>query len=202
MASNTKQKLIETATDLIWQSSYGSVSVDDICKAAGVRKGSFYHFFPSKVDLALAALEEHFRQNRVVLDTVFSASVPPLTRFENMADFVLEIQEQALEKYGRVCGCPFASIGCEMAGQDETIRQKTDDIFTMQLRYCENALRDATAQGVIRENTDVNAMSVEICSYVMGQMMMARIQNSLEAIRRDLKDGMFRIMGVKELEDA
>ena len=43
-------------------------------------------------------------------------------------------------------------------------------------------------------------MSVELCSYVIGQMMMARIQNSLEAIRRDLKDGIFRIMGAKELE--
>ena len=32
---DTKQTLIDTALELIWKSSYGSVSVDDICKAAG-----------------------------------------------------------------------------------------------------------------------------------------------------------------------
>jgi len=45
--NTTKQKLLETAMELIWVSSYGSVGVDDICKRAGVSKGSFYHFFPS-----------------------------------------------------------------------------------------------------------------------------------------------------------
>ena len=41
MASNskdTKLRLIETATDLIWRDSYGSVSVDGICKQAKVNK--------------------------------------------------------------------------------------------------------------------------------------------------------------------
>lgn len=51
--TNTKTKLIETATDLIWRDSYGSVSVDDICAQTGVKKGSFYHYFPSKAHLAL-----------------------------------------------------------------------------------------------------------------------------------------------------
>ena len=57
--NGTRQKLIETAKNLIWTSSYGAVSVDDICRTANVKKGSFYHYFPSKQDLALAAMEEY-----------------------------------------------------------------------------------------------------------------------------------------------
>ena len=75
--NNTKQKLIDTAWELLWTSSYGAVSVDDICKAAGVKKGSFYHFFPSKVDLAIAAMEETFACIKPEYDAMFSASNPP-----------------------------------------------------------------------------------------------------------------------------
>src|SRR5271170_7885350 len=53
----TKDKLLQVGFDLIWDSSYGSVSVDDICKRAGINKGSFYHFFPSKADLVVQAYE-------------------------------------------------------------------------------------------------------------------------------------------------
>jgi TetR/AcrR family transcriptional repressor of nem operon len=45
---------------MIWESSYGSVSVDDICTKAGVNKGSFYYAFKSKSDLAVAAFERHW----------------------------------------------------------------------------------------------------------------------------------------------
>ena len=49
----TKEKLLQVGFDLIWDSSYGSVSVDDICTRAGIHKGSFYYFFPSKADLVV-----------------------------------------------------------------------------------------------------------------------------------------------------
>lgn len=195
MVRNTKQKLIETAVELIWQSSYGSVSVDDICKAADVKKGSFYHFFPSKVDLAVAAMDRHFQEKKEVMDKVFSPSVPPLQRFDMFVDVVMEVQEQAFEKYGKVCGCPFASMGCEMAGQEELIRAKIEDIFKTHTRYIENALRDAVAEGTLDKDVDVPVLSAEIGTYLLGQMMMARISNSLDGMRRDLKEGVFRIIG-------
>jgi AcrR family transcriptional regulator len=54
---DAKQRLLDTAIDLIWEQSYGAVSVDVICERAGTKKGSFYHFFPSKSDLTVAAIE-------------------------------------------------------------------------------------------------------------------------------------------------
>src|ERR1700704_4688159 len=103
--SDTKQKLIDTALELIWKSSYGSGSVDDICKAANVKKGSFYHFFSSKVDLAIAAMENFHQTIKPLYDEIFSPETPPLKRFERLADFIYERQAQAVAKYGQVCGC-------------------------------------------------------------------------------------------------
>ncbi len=75
--SNAKERLLQVAFDLIWRQSYGSVSVDDICDRAKVKKGSFYYFFPSKSDLAVAAYEEHWQQSQPKYDRTFSPLVPP-----------------------------------------------------------------------------------------------------------------------------
>ena len=197
-ARNTKQKLIETAIDLIWKSSYGSVSVDGICKESGVQKGSFYHYFPSKIDLAIAAIDEAFDSFRPILDEIFSPSKDPVQRFEDYADTGYMLQKEIAEEHGMVCGCPFVSLGSEMAPQDESIRQKTDEIIGYHQKYYETTLRDMVAEGLLPQDTDVKAKASKIYAFIMGQLVMARIQNSLEPMQRDLKTGLFRMIGMSE----
>ncbi len=193
---DTKQKLIDTALELIWKNSYGSVSVDDICKAAEVNKGSFYHFFPSKLDLAIAAMDQSYQAMKPFYDTIFSPENPPLKRFEQWIEFNLRTQEELAVKFGRVCGCPCASLGSEMSGQEEGIRSKFEELAHRQERFFENALRDLTDEGVLPKNTNVKVMAQEIYTYLLGQLMIARIQNDLAPLKRDLKTGLLRILGV------
>ncbi len=195
---DTKQILIDTALALIWMSSYGSVSVDDICKAAGVKKGSFYHFFPSKVDLAVAAMEHSYHEVKPLYDTIFSPDTPPLRRFERMMEVVVEKQTETLEKYGRVCGCSDTSLGCEMAGLEERIRVKFEELAQRKKRYYENALRDMVAEGTLPPDTDVKAKAHEIFAYLLGQMTLARIQNDLNLLKRDLKPGLLGLLGIQD----
>jgi TetR/AcrR family transcriptional repressor of nem operon len=195
--NDTKQKLIDTALELIWKSSYGAVSVDDICKAAGVKKGSFYHFFPSKVDLAVAAMEETSRKSKSAYDEVFSAAHDPVGRFERFADFMIETQAQAAARYGHVCGCPCASLGSELAGQEAGVCAKVEEISHRQQRYFESTLRDMIASGLLPDKTDVKTKAQELSAYVMGLLTMARIQNDLGPLKRDLKPGLLQLLGIK-----
>src|ERR1700733_3630713 len=138
--SNAKERLLQVAFDLIWEQSYGAVSVDDICVRAKVKKGSFYYFFPSKSDLAVAAYEEHWQQSRPNYDRIFSPLVPPLERIENYCLGIYEKQREKHEKTGCVLGCPFASLGAELSTQDEKIRAKSQEMFVRSCKYIENTL--------------------------------------------------------------
>lgn len=199
MGANTKERLVETAIDLIWKSSYGSVSVDDICKAADVKKGSFYHYFPSKIDLAIEAMEQTHQQFKPLLDEIFSASRPPIERFQRYIDVAYEKQKEIAEKHGMVCGCPMVSLASEMAPQDEHIRQKTDELIDNKKRYYESTLREMVAEGLLPETTDIPTVATAIYSFFMGQFVMARIQNSLEPLKQNLmKENLFKIIGVEE----
>lgn len=190
---DTKQKLIDTAIALIWQSSYGAVSVDDICKASDVKKGSFYHYFPSKSALAVAILDFMFEDGRADMDCCFSPDVPPLERFARLIDMWIAEQKDAMAQYGRVCGCPFTSIGSEMAVQDDLICAKVREMIGRIERYFESALRDAVAEGLLPADTDVKAKASEIYAYGVGAEMMARIQNSLTPLE-DMKKGIENLL--------
>tara|TARA_R110002049_G_scaffold2743_4_gene21099 strand:- start:34077 stop:34691 length:615 start_codon:yes stop_codon:yes gene_type:complete len=196
-SKGTKERLIDTVIELIWRNSYGSVSVDEICKTANVKKGSFYHFFPSKAELAVAALEQYYTESKPLFEDIFSASRTPLERFDRLVEVILVRQKDIAEKYGHVCGCPFASLGSEMAGQEELIREKIQNtIGKYKTKYYEKTLREMVDDGIIDADTDIHLKAQEVYSYLLGQVMLARIQNDLKPLNDSLKNGLFKILGV------
>ncbi|MDB6132988.1 MAG: TetR family transcriptional regulator [Verrucomicrobiales bacterium] len=192
---DTKDRLIQAAYDLIWESSYGSTSVDHICERAGVRKGSFYHFFESKSHLALAALEDGWNRKVTRLNEIFSPLTPPLERFEKFAAFVLEHQVQQLERIGYVCGCPLFSLGSEVSTQDDRLRLRIEEILGQHHRYYASAILDAARQGLM-DGSQPEETARMLSIYVQGTLTQARISNDLSPVR-DLARGMLAILSLR-----
>ena len=177
----TKEKLLQVGFDLIWDSSYGAVSVDDICKRAGINKGSFYHFFPSKADLVVEAYEEHWKEKKPLMDQIFSPTVPPLERIQNWLSKMYDVQKEKAEKYGHVCGCPFASVGSEIATQDEKIRSRVEGLMNGCLKYVESAIADAIREGSVTVKDPVSAAQ-SMNSLLLGILLEARVKNDLSVL--------------------
>jgi TetR/AcrR family transcriptional repressor of nem operon len=198
--SDAKEKLTEAALGLIWTSGYGATSVDDICAKANVKKGSFYHFFKSKADLEVAALEAHWQLNRQRWNDLFSPAVPPLERFENYFDFVVRRQGELRKEFGSVLGCPMCSVGSEVSATESAIRAKTIEIIERYVKYFESAIRDAHAQGlIVAPNAKSKARA--LFAYFQGVMAQARIANSLEPLK-ELKAGAWALLGIRQAELA
>jgi TetR/AcrR family transcriptional regulator, transcriptional repressor for nem operon len=51
----SRELLLEAATELIRTKGYSATTVDDLCEKAGVSKGTFFHNFSSKENLAISA---------------------------------------------------------------------------------------------------------------------------------------------------
>ncbi len=193
--TDTREKLLQVAFDLIWNQSYGSVSVDQICERAHVNKGSFYHFFDSKSELAVAAYEENWREKQPDFDRIFSPQNPPLERLLLWCQHVRARQRQKAEKYGHVCGCPYASLGVELATQDEKIRAKSQEIMDRTIRYLESALRDALREGLI-SLADSAAGAKRIYTAMLGLLLFAKVHNDLNVLD-DLESVIMDTAGAK-----
>jgi TetR/AcrR family transcriptional repressor of nem operon len=193
--SETKRKILETAMELIWESSYGSVSVDDICAKAGVNKGSFYYAFKSKAELAVAAFERHWEHKRPMLDQIFSAQTPPLERLNRYCQIIIDDQKEKYRTFGKMLGCPFCSLGSEISTQDETIRRKIEQMNGRLLKYLESLVRDLAADGLV-EAKDPAELARELYSYVIGVLMQAKIENNPNGLDK-LAQGAKRLLNVK-----
>ena len=148
--SSARQRLLNAARDLLWEKSYHSVTVDEVCARAGVRKGSLYHFFDSKSAVAAAALQ-HFWETvaEPAYEEHFSRAKPPLARITCFLDWLQRLQREKYRKVGEVLGWPFFTLGCELGGREPGIAEKLREMESTELRSFDSAIRDAVAQDAI-----------------------------------------------------
>ena len=193
--SDAKERLMEAVAELIWTGSYGSTTIDQICEKAGVKKGSFYYFFDGKASLAEAALEMEWQSYRTKLDSLFSASVPPLERLRKYCVFCYAEQVELRARYGFVLGCPLCTLGTEVSTRERGLQKKVQEIMAHGLKYLETALRDAHAAGLIQVR-DASNKARTLQAYHQGLQTQARIQNDV-GVLRDLIRGTFEMLGLK-----
>jgi len=82
-SGGARGKLLDAATSIVRTKGYAATSVDELCASAGVTKGAFFHHFPSKDSLAVAALD-HWTEKS---DALFAAA--PYHRRDDPLDRVL-----------------------------------------------------------------------------------------------------------------
>lgn len=195
---STRQTLIDAAHRLIWANSYAHVSVEDICRAAGVQKGSFYHFFPTKIDLAVAAMQNHWEESRPIVEGIFSEHETPQAQLRSLSDHVIHKLRDSLEATGKVCGCPYATLSAEMNSNNEPLRELSDQLTACFLGYYERVLKGAATAKLI-PSREVKPRALEMYTYVIGAMTQARITNKVDVVEKTLENALFRISGMDKV---
>jgi TetR/AcrR family transcriptional regulator, transcriptional repressor for nem operon len=81
-------KILNAALSVIRTKGYSATSIDDLCFAAGVTKGAFFHHFKSKEDLAVAAADYWSETTGgFFADAPYHALADPLERVLGYIDF-------------------------------------------------------------------------------------------------------------------
>lgn len=182
--ADTRQRILDSARALIYRRSYADVGVAEICAEAGVKKGSFYHFFPSKRDLTLAVLDATFADlKRDLLDQAFADDVPPLARLRRFVAMNVRLQGDLHRETGILPGCPFGNLAAEQATQDQALRTKVAGLFGQVSAELRTALREAVAGGEIGP-VDSDATATAMLAYLEGVILLAKTQNDPAVLER------------------
>jgi TetR/AcrR family transcriptional repressor of nem operon len=186
---------MDAANSLIWGYSYGAVTIEAICERAKVKKGSFYYFFDSKTDLAVAAVQAWFDERRRVMEPLLPPGTPPLERLSRYMEVVVENQMKAYQETGQMLGCPIFTLGSEISTQDDRLRTLVQEILNMGARFFEGIVRDAMAAGDIEEG-DPALKFRQLWSFYEGTLTRARIENDPELVRHLCSDAL-ALLGAK-----
>ncbi|MEU3244071.1 TetR/AcrR family transcriptional regulator [Streptomyces sp. NPDC006875] len=175
--SDAREKILSTAQTLIELRGYSALGVAEICKAAGVPKGSFYYFFDSKEALALAVIDEHWTGQRQAWGRILESDEEPLRRLYLLFEATEAAQLAGQESCGTVSGCLFGNLTLEMSNHTEAIRARLQDIFDQQVEMVASVVGEALARGEVTVPYAQEAARA-VVAQLEGQVLFAKLYNN------------------------
>ncbi len=180
---DTKTRILHVARDLFHGRSYADVGIKEICDLAKVQKGSFYHFFPSKRDLAMAVIDDMADEwAHGFVAEAFDRDLPPLERLDYLVDAAYYWQKAAKDLEGRMPGCLFGNLALEVSTRDDVLRAKLNAVFAKASSRFRETLDEAIEQGLIAP-LDAEATAQAMLAYLEGMILLAKTRNDPEVIR-------------------
>jgi TetR/AcrR family transcriptional repressor of nem operon len=188
----TKRKLVDAGVVLMRAQGFHATSLDEICSAAGVTKGGFFHYFKSKDELAQAALSR-FQEGRVMTfaDAPFRKLSDPLARILGRLDFV---EESSGGTKGLTKGCLIGVLAQELSFTSAGLRSVCHEIFLRFAEDIEQDLSKAKAKYVPVIDFDPKKLSLFYVALFQGSSLMAKasagnsiLVDNIEQFRAHLK---------------
>jgi TetR/AcrR family transcriptional regulator, transcriptional repressor for nem operon len=155
--------------------------VAEICKAAGVPKGSFYYFFESKEMLALAVIDEHWAAQRLEWSRILHSDAGPLQRLRRLFEETEASQRAGQRSCGTVSGCLFGNLTLELSNHTETIRERLQQIFDAQVDMVEQVIAEAAERGDVRADSTREAAR-SVVAQLEGQVLFAKLYNDTQRL--------------------
>ncbi|MDY0240931.1 MAG: TetR family transcriptional regulator C-terminal domain-containing protein [Rhodospirillaceae bacterium] len=175
MNETSRDKLIDAAALLFLRQSYQGTGVEDILRATGLSKGSFYHFFPSKESLGEAVARR--QQDRVLARWTASLQKENAHAPERLA-LLLDGIAARMEKTDFAAGCPLGTLAQEMAALSDPIRAILADGMTHLEKLLERWLRDGQEQGDIPADLPADTLARGLWAAIQGALIMSKTRRS------------------------
>jgi TetR/AcrR family transcriptional repressor of nem operon len=182
---DTRERIVRSAARLFLSRSYTDVGVADLCAAADVRRGSFYHYFPSKADLAKAVVELHAAEfDRRMTE---AGARRGGARLRAAADAVFAIQSAFEDKFGRIVGCPFGNLAAELATTDDDVRTHVAAVFANWEAQLAAICHQVAAEGELRPGLGPDGVAHAVLAQMQGLILLAKARGATaRSIRADL----------------
>jgi TetR/AcrR family transcriptional repressor of lmrAB and yxaGH operons len=181
MATDTRERMLEVAGDLLQERGIHGVSIGDILKRSGAPRGSMYFHFPGgKEELVREAMTRRARFVEGVLEDCFREAGDPA---EAVRRYV-EIAAAGLRDSDFRLGCPIAPIVFDSPEKTSALARDVEE--TVQSWLCAY-VRGFTAAGM--ESDRAEALAILILSALEGALLVARARRDitpLEAIATEL----------------
>ena len=178
--SDAGEKILAAGRSLFEARGYSALGVAEICKAAGVPKGSFYYFYASKEALALAVVDEHWADQRREWTRILGGTgrdAQPLDRLRQLFEETEAGQHAVQQGCGTVPGCLFGNLSLEMSNQTEAVRARLQEIFDAQVEMVAEVIGEARDRGQVTV-TDPREAARSVVAQLEGQVLFAKLYNN------------------------
>lgn len=162
---------LRTAAKLFWNQGYQATSIDQLCEATGIQRGSLYAAFRDKHGLFLAALEQYCEHEVAQLNAALGNGRPNPALIRNV-----------LLRYTRVTtvlsgqrGCFATNSALELIPDDDTVRECIESTFDRMARAIATVVLRGQQIGTLRTALKADVVGDYFLCVIQGLRVVGRV---------------------------
>jgi TetR/AcrR family transcriptional repressor of nem operon len=171
---DTKRRLLEAGLTLLLERGYSGLGVQDVLDQTGIPKGSFYHHFESKQDMALQAVELYMLVGHELLDRCLADDGRPA--LQRVRYFFDEL-EQLYRDQGYL-GCLLGALGQELSATSEQFRRRIEVCLGSIAARIADCLEQGCSTGELPADTDTRQLANVLVNAWEGAALRSRLLRS------------------------
>ena len=164
-AEQTRARILEAAQEEIYEHGYQGMRIEAILQKTRLAKGALYHYFPNKLTLGYAVVDEILLQRVNENWTEFSRKYPdPLTAMQKLFLWKAETYKNEV----RFKGCPLNNLNQEMAAIDEGFHERLEKVMDNIHKGIVAALERGQQQELVRKDINPKKIAMFIMASYQG----------------------------------
>jgi TetR/AcrR family transcriptional repressor of nem operon len=181
--SPTREKLLDAAQELMLTKGFTATSVDDVCEASGLTKGSFFHYFESKEHLGRALAERFYLSAQQRFESA------PFRQLKDPVDRILGFLDSLIE---RACsssefrGCLLGTFVQELSQTYPAIRSVCAAGFEELAGFLEQDIIEAKRLYASTALWDPRSLAEHMMAVVQGTIILAKAKQNRTVIGESL----------------
>ncbi len=191
---DSRSRILRAAMRLFHRHAYQAVGINAICAEAGVVKGSFYHFFPSKTALLAAVLEELARQQKLMMEQAQAGANTGRDRLLRYFSLWLEQADAQKARHDAVLGCPLGVLAAELSCSDpEALPLIQSGMAEMQAQF-RRLVRQGIEDGSIAHSVEPVHTAYALLTLLQGLSTLGRASGNPELLRETAQLSIRRLL--------
>jgi len=180
----SREKVLETATEIFGKNGYQATSVDEILERAGVSPSNFYYHFKSKEALASEVLAGFVDFTRREFAPIFTD--PRLSSPQKMEQIHKVFVQKMLDNE---CsgGCPLGNLAQELSDSHPEFRKRLAEFFVECMKSIAEVVRQGIKGGSFRKDIDPQATAYLLFGSIEGLMLLSKNLRSVDPLEKGFR---------------
>ena len=179
----TKTRLLDAAERLMLAKGFGATSVDEICHAAKLTKGSFFHYFDSKERLGQELLDRFCSTGRQLHQRCCGNERDPLKRIYRYIDAVARLAQDSTRRNG----CLLGGFAQELCDTHPGMRSACEQGFNAWARQFAEELTRAKARYVPNASFRPWELAEHFIATLEGSLLLGKARNDMTVVAQNLR---------------